>query len=86
MNRFLISQKRIIAINSVANRLHLCKTSMASASLPSVSCYSIRRYLSVRFLEPIIGLILFHSKSGGAGSSRGGHVGWIAVCVASSTV
>lgn len=48
-------------------------TGATSASLPSASRQS--PYLSVRFLNPVIGLIFFHIKSVVAGSSRRGHVG-----------
>lgn len=42
-------------------------------------------YLSVRFLNPVVGLIFFHIQSGVAGPSRGGHVGRFAASEASPT-
>lgn len=61
-----------------------------SASLPSAPRGSVLPphqprcgYLSVRFLNPVVGLIFLHIKHDVAGPSRRGHVGWIAASVAS---
>lgn len=68
----------------------LTAAGVTSASLPSVPRESLLPpqqprcgYLSVRLLNPVVGLIFFHIKYGVAGPSRRGHVGRIAASVAS---
>ena len=83
LNKLLASHSAVCRWCEIRNPGHRCDGKLVWQVRHSrVSVYvrylPVWTNLSVRFLDPIVGLVFFHVRSRGAGPSRGGHVGRIA--------